>query len=277
LPLRCGMTTLDRLVKRSFERLLKSRVDDSALLDVANAYAAGTVFEGKVMLNRPNEGSCQANLHLVVLRSLTGTSLSYMRPCSFIGECNTIVCDYSDLDRFRNSAHVRVESGDQYADVLSLLDLRFKDFLLKWLIGHEIGHVVNGDNREPVRVGFGATGPCFAVNKRAEEAADKFVVRRILDSQEAFWSWMALSNFIVNEFGRHVSPESKLDTSSPFNLITLRTDIDLESSRTSHPPLIMRALDMAVALRKDHPYLENTDYFEQVKQRIRLHEEARCF
>jgi hypothetical protein len=255
----------------------RNQVDDPELLKIAKAYTTDTAFAGKVLLHRPTEGSCQTDMHLVVLKSLAGTSLDYMRPCSSIGECNTIICDYSDLKRFRNSLSTPHDPENKNADLFRSIESRFGDFLLNWLIGHEIGHVVGGDTRKPVRVGFGAAGPCFAVDRQAENAADKFVVRRVLDQEDAFWAWMALNNFIVLEFGKHVDPKKKLDMTSPTGLITLETDIDIHSRRTSHPPLLLRGLDMALTLRRDHPYLENTDYYERVRQRIHLQEEAGCF
>jgi hypothetical protein len=143
------------------------------------------------------------------------------------------------------------------------------DILLRWLLGHELGHLVNGHHKRMENRKKGRVTGITAVDRRLEHEADLFVVRRILHHEEATHWWLVFTNLLNVEFQKELERAGRRQEPPPA-LYETKGPIDVHDSGTAHPPVFLRALEMEITLVSDHPYLDKTGFFDQVLDRVRL-------
>jgi hypothetical protein len=250
-----------------------------AIESIARTFAIDTKYEGKIRINPDLTRLSDDAINIYVFRTLKATPFSRYSPCAFMGIKNVIFCDSQAIDQYRSrwqqgkpvaptSNNVQKTADDVGDDLLTFLRERRRQLILHWLIGHEMGHVIS--EHQLVSAGsFISGGPSrLNASREMEREADLFVVRRIISSDDAVAWWMEFSGMSYREYAAHLTEleRKSFETGGPWEMIKHR--IRLKDPGVGHPPLLIRILNMVRTLREDHPYLENTDFFEQMEKSI---------
>jgi hypothetical protein len=138
------------------------------------------------------------------------------------------------------------EFNDSYDSIMTHLSYS----LLSWLIGHEVGHVINGPS---------------------EDVADRYVISHLSDQEAPAYMWITLGSVVKTLYAqelenRHAGQGSLVNLNTPdWPPIDL-----LYSANDPHPPLLLRALNMSERLHGSEGDVVDESGFEaQVRSRVR--------
>lgn len=245
--------------------------DNRLLSNIAREFVKGTPFEDKVVINAAPQSDA---INVYVLNRdpkqyFQGLSCN----CAYVGQGNVIVCDEKLLQHFRHLIDIpngQIPSLTQAESdsIIKYTNTRFSFFLLQWIIGHEIGHLVLGHDGsefyfQPSSIFSQPNNETTTkIDRQHEQEADKFVIQQLSVSQpeDQFWGWLALSNVVSNMYDQ-AKNEQKTESSK----------IKLADSPDVHPPWLIRSLDMATLLINSAPYAaDRTGYFDAIRQSIEI-------
>jgi hypothetical protein len=238
--------------------------DNQLIWSITQDFVQGTQFENKVVINAPPQSDA-INIYV-----LDEDPKGYFRDlecnCAYLGQENVIVCDAELLEYFRGL--IEIPGGEEAA----LINPRFNSFLLQWIIGHEIGHLVLGHGKGKHHFQPPSSLPLLprrqqpvaGITPQYEQEADTFVIEHLNPNRpdDQFWVWLGLSNVIGAMYNQTLN--AWMDK-SPL------PEIELAYGPDMHPPWLIRLLDMAELLIDTYPsVVDESGYFEAVRKSIRL-------
>jgi hypothetical protein len=187
-------------VRRLTAAAQHAAIEDRAARAVVPALVRGTRFENRWQIN----GDYSRNLlNLYVIRFAGAADANALEPfrdnCSAVARWSVIVCDTGLLDNWLERRGV---VGANSAPAHSAF--------VAWTIGHEIGHVLAGD--EPAHFQAASLDQQIAFSSRShrqELAADAFVVRQLASNAERRFALESVALDLLNsEIRREVGPEN---------------------------------------------------------------------
>lgn len=253
-------------------------------------FIQGTRFEGRYMLNSPLRASI---LNIYFLKNdFEGVFAEVRNNCAYLkhDEYNVILCDINFLSDWRNTfprGYFKGESDwhiidkekgkkkekwkkhiseDVFEEVLERAEesqhFMLDNFFIQWLLGHEIGHAVL--NHSPGHLLYMPDESLKGnrLSKAREIEADLFALNHIFDddlTRTIFW--MSISRLVA----AWVYAETGKSGSEIANSDTVIKIIDISHT---HPPLLLRVLNMVEVLLEKYPYIDNTGYFKRLRSRV---------
>ncbi len=277
---------------------VRSIVDPAALkysyyrpaLEVLSAWTANSTLAGLVRINQPLKPGF-VNFFILDHTHLAAKAPGLACNCSYVPDSWSIVCDEKFLaraQRLLESNPVKLESvnpdkKDDNAEVELQLQQMFRSFLFEWMIAHELGHLAHNHTAKDLTRSWDY-GNGIAVGLAAEKEADEFYVSRMQhDQQRQFGAWMGLSNVITRLYGQAVraqhTPEeirAQVEKNGPAYIFDAELRIKLNYVPTQHPPLLVRALNLAPLVIARYPQMfDSSGYFANVRAHIDLNQSAK--
>lgn len=265
---------------------------------IIDTYTYGTRFWGKTAINPSalKEGS----LHFFFFRSdPLGMLATFAKSCTYVNSGNIIFCslpfleelvDYVEIRGDWNQTHDikiffakkdQIEKTDDLKNI-QLNELRDnsempideiremvtkmsnadeKEFLLSWVIAHEIGHAVLEHSSSFIGLMLSAQ----------EEAADEFFIDHIHGTVD---EWRALCNILLKAYYRH----HELEYGYPYqgeSYVTISVPIHIQLSSGNHAHFLIRLLDLGDRLIKRFPTMDQTgpQYLAAVRRNLIIEEQ----
>lgn len=243
--------------------------NDLILEGVADRYAAGTPYQGRIRINLPPKKHFLTFL-TIKREALRNYNASYVCNCRAVPAVETVICD----NDFFNDFLASVRQGD---DAPPELNAMYQNFLANWLLGHEVGHIVLGhtSNIEKLSVRNNADSGVIWGDLREIEADNYVLTRLSHESQLQFAGFMTLSQMVTSMYADLIAeqvPEKDLekareDGKNP--VFGTLFDVTILYNKTLHPPWFVRVLDMFYLLRKRYPQIvDSSGYWENLRARI---------
>ena len=261
--------TIEQKIEEYIQQDLFDNSQNQMIWNLANSFLYDTDYEGKLSINKPFK---VGSLNIYTLKS---DPKSYFKPaecsCASLPEKAIVICDskvfelfryfVSDLNDFAIITYVdigeRVDSTlfeEQVKSSEMIIKMKHYHFVLRWLIGHEIGHIIlNKELRLKNR-------------EEAEKMVDRFAIMGINKIADQQLSYITISELLTTMYLRNL----EFYGISP-NFIARDTfpKINLPLNNKKHPPWLIRFLDMAFTLIEYYPTVfDNTTYFEKIDQSI---------
>lgn len=230
----------------------------------------GTRFDDRWQVGRkPSEG--YVSLVLIDSERLDQASLTpaLARNCTFTGSQDLIICDValvrkflSDRDLDKRSVSTYDADGHVVGSQLKRLDpaslKRTYQLMLEWILGHEIGHILNGDRRthftsarleDPVSP--------RTIDQERELNADAFLARQYEDDDGADLEfYLFLVDILQREINRKACPDRSPGQGCPNIqvgvLIFSPNDYIRYSAKGTHPEFIIRMDRLLVLADEQH-------------------------
>jgi len=255
--------------------------------NIAQSFVRGTQFEDRIVINASPQPDA---INVYILRDdpkryFKGIGCN----CAYLGQQNVIVCDAELLEYFRHLIDVPegalpLPDKAEASEANTYLNSRFSLFLLQWIIGHEIGHLV-------LHHGVGAyyfqpssllslashqQRSSRPIARRYEQEADTFIGKHLSRPEDQVWGWLALSSVIETMYGqaldqqRRQRGEALLSDDQLREMIFQRSiTVELTDGPDIHPPWLIRALDMTTLLMDTYPAVKDTTgYVDAVRKSI---------
>jgi tetratricopeptide (TPR) repeat protein len=209
---------------------------------------SGTSIQGKVTINSSDPKSDAINF-FVIARDPDQYFQQIACNCAYIRELRAIVCDHTLLDYFTGLLHWNAP-GSKYVDPLT------SEFLLRWIIAHEIGHVVK-DLVTPTDL---TSNPTAKITHGEEVAADEFAAGSIQSPPQQQMAWLTIGDVIETLYMDGLIKQAKPPgppAPDPTELNQLIFDsavhLVLPDTGDPHPPWLIRALNFESTLRSKYP------------------------
>ena len=177
--------------RQSNEQLVSTLLSGGWTTDAANGavesalrvVTRGTRFAARWNVNAP---LAPDRLNVYILRpglqpegrALPARFASLLNNCAFAGAPNVVICDAQFLDDFSPAHGVRCFDRDPRAR--TNCERRNRTILLTWVLGHELGHIVNGD--PPAHFGQSRLDemvPSNSIAQSRELRADAFLIAHL--------------------------------------------------------------------------------------------------
>lgn len=227
-------------------------------IDIAQKYLVSTPFEGKLVLNKPPTNS---TFTIILFNSqfTTPSSVEFKNNCLSRCDPPLIVCDISFVDLFLKELYLDVEEfydHDEDHAVDEPINLRpistekistLRKFLFTWVIGHEIGHIING-HRKAFFEGTSLIekADLRAISQQQEIEADAFVLKKIdpcSDANRSFYQFLIfdiMNNVLKMKACPKLTPLEYCNK-IPYGVGLLQPNIPLlYSVESSHPEYVIR-------------------------------------
>lgn len=170
--------------------------------------------------------------------------------CGFVGVGNVIVCDSDFLSGFLGDHQIVSESSDKPQ---AQGEWTFQDAFLAWILGHELGHVVEGGPAAhfgQANVLDRATDASIELSQRVETAADLFAAKKIEADKKLAGTLESLLLALINH-----EVEAK-NGKSPAYGVGLHWDYADKAviaffTKKDHPEFVVRATRMLGLLAAD--------------------------
>jgi hypothetical protein len=252
-------------------------------LPIIETYTRGTRFEGRVAIN-PNQ-LVKGSLNFFFFRSdPRGLLARHLDSCSYIHVDDVVLCSLPFLEEMSKLVTLTSEEladanhyewNDELLGKIGISRERLIEIVvpvftaisgnvaLQWVIGHEIGHAVDGDS---------AAIGSMSSRRQVEEKADRFFVERVPGEQEATKIMLTfVANLVAQQFGR-IFAEQHGKTFRGFDVEDRQ--ITLHDAGGPHPPLLLRVLDLAERLLEAYPEVDQTGHYGRVRRLITVVEVA---
>jgi tetratricopeptide (TPR) repeat protein len=242
----------------------------------------GTPLEGHVSVN----SAPKANNVIVYLvkRDPDSYFMGIMCNCAYVGESNTIICDSSLLSYLSNLLKMDFrQSADFKREEASYLNYRTSDFLLHWVFGHELGHVLSHHQIAPAYFTSPASADerskAHTLGTEEEEVADSFATRTLKTPYDQVWAWFALGHLIKTLYLDALQKQSAATGSSVISdeelydlIFSERVKLMLPTTGDPHLPWLVRALKFESLVRSRYPaaVFDNTEYYPKMLNSITL-------
>lgn len=241
---------------------------DHLIYKIAKTYVEGSKFENKININSYLKAD---NLNIYVLSNDEKEVFTTLDcNCAYIDFNNTIVCDKKIFEYLEN----RLKLFGKKDSSLKLVETRFYYFLVQWVLGHEIAHVVLNHKIDQSNVmGEGLNESkkdslSLLTYFQKENKADAFVIDHldIEDEQNAYFFWLGISNMISTSYDNTLNAwlDKKKNKASD--------SIELVINTNQHPPWLLRYLDMVDLLLKSYPnqIVDSSNYFGFIREKIKI-------
>ena len=208
--------------------------------------------------------------------------------CAYAGRDNTVICDSSLLRRASGLLTMSSHSNNPQASTLPEENLRFGAALLKWVLGHEIGHMVLHHDRPLVGPTANAQvaqspGQVEAIYNTQERQADLFLLTLLKSPQEKFWLWIALSSFAESFYLQQLNRARSSEGLPPVEMADLLARYPDAEQRLvttapslSHPPTLVRVLDLGMRLLdNDKDIVDDSGYLPWLRSHLVIRTDPR--
>lgn len=265
--------SLANILSQEYEHHAYVNKYNNLIWNIGQYFVHNTRFENKININRPPQ---QDTVNIYVVDKNSKRFFPKINcNCASLGQNNTIICDAELLEYFRHLIDISEDgfdlpSKEQASRIRFYMNTRFSFFLLQWMMGHEIGHLVlnHGTGKSYFQapstlLGIQQQTSSGKIRREYEQTADQFVIEhlRLSSVSDQFWAWLSLSNVISKMYAQalHEQGDRQLKT------------LELIDSGEPHPPWLIRALDMATLLINTSVFpLDNTGYFDTLRQTIHI-------
>jgi hypothetical protein len=140
---------------------------------------------------------------------------------------------------------------------MSQMESIIAGLLYTWIIGHEIGHAVLG--HDP-----GASG---RQSKRHEREADLFFLERLPKFQDVVeLGYFGITQLLYNWI-RYELKTDPVDFGASDYIGAIQV---LRDDCPTHPPMLIRLLDLMDTFLERFPKLDKTGYFNRVRSRVEV-------
>ena len=230
--------------------------------------AKGTKYERRWQVGHPPRDD-MLSLVLIDSERLAGQKVNpaLVDNCTYTGRDTLIICDVAlvrkflaerDLDKrsvssFDADGHV-IDSKLQSIDQDSLQVLY--RMMLEWILGHELGHILNGDGRTHFTSGRleDPVNPA-SINQARELAADGFLAQQY-DGQSGEDFYFFLISILQSEINRKACPDRSPRVYCPNIqvgvLIFSPNDYVRYSRKGTHPEFIIRMDRLLILADEKH-------------------------
>jgi hypothetical protein len=272
---------------------------------VLNTWAANSAFAGLVRVNQPLKPGF-INFFILDHARLAAKAPGLSCNCSYVPGSWSIVCDgqfLASAQRFLESkaaAERAAEQGEQTKakadkdkkaskksggrapksetteDFEPLIQNLFRNFLFEWMIAHELGHLVNNHTEQDMARSW-TYGSGIPVGIAAEKEADEYYISNLQhQAQQQFNAWLGLSNVVTRLYGQAVQQQHKeelqaqIDKHGPQFIFNTELDVDIKYVANKHPPLLLRALNLADLVIARYPAIvDSSGYFDRIHARVK--------
>jgi hypothetical protein len=139
-------------------------------------------------------------------------------------------------------------------------------FFPRWVIGHEIGHAVLGHADHPILLGSQDKLEIGRVSRAKEIAADGFVIERMAtDETERMHFFSALTHLLNNWIRVKTDKDSVELGSRDYR----GPQIEINDDSLTHPPMIIRLLNLMEACLEKFPDTDTTGYYARLSKRMK--------
>jgi hypothetical protein len=191
-----------------------------------------------------------ASLPKDVSLSYSSAMANFSNNCKFTGERYIVVCDTHFVNTFLRDRGVLDDVAEGPAQDITLAD--YQSAFIAWVIGHEIGHIVNGDSAAHFKPGDGFENDVTnsSIDNNKELKADLFAERQIArnrhlrDTTEGL-----LLSVINNELRLKIGPPETCGAGIYYDPNSAAVITYL--SRKTHPEFIIRASRMLMQFARD--------------------------
>ncbi|MDJ0698162.1 hypothetical protein [Mastigocoleus sp. MO_188.B34] len=214
----------------------------------------------------------------------------YKGNCTYTGYKNVIICDTNfikenllNISKFRqpdiskekfnkiiDKSNISEEefnkiidksdiSEEEFNKIANQLVVSYVENLIIWIVGHEIGHIAH--RHQGKYFNFDGKGWRYK-NTRAignydarEKQADEFAVEALGNWQLGHFLWMGLNQLAANPqfFGAEIDEKG---------------NIILSKTSTTHLPLFLRILNMAIMGIERGLIIDSTGYYENLRDKV---------
>lgn len=255
-----------------------------AYLNAANSvmvqWTQGTVYAGLVRVNLPLRTGF-INLYIFEHDYLQAKSAELSCGCSYIPGSWSIVCDeafLSSIQRYMDGKNAPTQHSAAHGTKGDDESPRAwaHEFFLEWVLAHELGHLVNNHTARDLERSWTFDGG-VPVGLQAEKEADEFYISNMQNQTQAQVSaYFTLSSLITNLYAWSVYYHRAEDNKEGGSVFGADTYVDIYYSPHRHPPLLIRALNLADILLKRYPQMvDSTGYFDRIRRHIRFKEGSR--
>lgn len=259
-----------------------SSLDNSQARNIrstAERWLAMTPWSGRLAVNEaidPNQLNVLVINHAELVKQTSEISCN----CQYVFNANTILCDGMFIANFSNSINFTGSVGnadDEIRRILSQADENLRQFLLQWILGHEIGHFILGHTLVQVDRPWKVEGG-IPVGTDVERQADEYYISRLQGQQTfQFYAWLGLSNIITKLYSlalhnQHADEEfDAIRRTGRDPVFAAELAVKVGYSSAEHPPLLIRALNLATVALRIYPELaDSTGYFDRVRRAIQF-------
>jgi len=178
---------------------------------------------------------------------------------------------YEDFEYVRNPELTEPEVKDLFTKIKDQLESTYSgmldNFFLQWVLGHEVGHAVLGHS--PGRLLYKPDGSVQgnALSREMEHEADLFAINHIFDDGGTpAMVWFSLGQLASSWF-YHETGRSALQLVFEAGEDTF---VEVVQTASTHPPFVVRILDMLNTLLEVYPDIDNTGYYPKLRNKVRI-------
>lgn len=203
--------------------------------------------------------------------------------CTYLGYKNIIVCDLKFVRDFQSYEGNKPDTGvysmgadaapPELKSSIKTLNMVVNNNAWFWLIGHEMGHIARGHISRHYT--FDGEDNHLITNydkkkSNEENEADELCVKAISE-QFSFYFYMFLAGYINYQAEKLINAQGKASALSPLTdkNWTSNESFEVKPNSITHPPLLLRAIDLQLQLIKTYN-IESPEYYNKLKSRIKI-------
>jgi hypothetical protein len=190
---------------------------------------------------------------------------------AFPGPKRKFSMDYDDFEYVPNPELSEAEVRNLFSQSRRQLENAYSSmldyFFTQWVLGHEIGHAALGHT--PGRLVCMQDGSIQGnkLSQDLEREADLFAIDHIFNDEfTPYVVWFSLSQVVDSWFYAETG-------TSALDLVYKKEKdafVEVIERSSTHPPFIVRVLDMINLLLEVYPTIDTTGYFQKLREKIRI-------
>jgi hypothetical protein len=243
----------------------------------------GGRFAGRVLINPPSlTPGC---LHFYFYRSDPQGRLSaFLDTCAYLSSGDVILCSLPFLEQLMTyvamgqkmmraaaASIIENEGGKEDSDpggfisdetleqIHRMIHAGFGQFLIEWVITHEVGHAELGHHST-----FRNAGPVASADERA---ADDFYAGKVLNMGHATEAMLSLANVLLEVYRDCYESEYGVSYAGE-EMVTLGATLHLPPDTGPHAHFLIRLLDLADRILRRYPNVDSSGYYDKVRRNI---------
>lgn len=209
---------------------------------VLSIISKGTEFEAKWQINRPIKKE-YLNVYILrpgVLQNANNPSPEFHKlvgTCAFLGKPNLIVCDGQFLQDFM--ARHRADAGIHESRAFDAYKEEAERNLLIWVLGHEIGHIVNRHTASHFEAdSFDKIVESSTISHLQEFEADSFLADHLKADEEM---WDSMLHYLVDLLNVEIEKSQGRPAAPGVGLRYYNIPVEY-ATRGSHPAYVVRCV-----------------------------------